>query len=180
MYFLDSRLMQLRNVLNPHDFVDITYTESYPSTVKAIGIEKLEERGPCIELMCSVYSDRSMGRDAETTVEQLKQIVRRFCEERDWDKYHSAKDLAIGIVTEGSELLERFRFKSDGEIETMFKVPQTRARLCDELSDTLYFVLRLAQRYDVDLATELGRKMAENARRYPLEKAKGSNKKYNE
>ena len=48
-------------------------------------------------------------------------MVKRFSEERDWDQFHNAKDLAIGIVTEASELLEGFRFKSNGEIEEMFK-----------------------------------------------------------
>ena len=57
--------------------------------------------------------------DSELTIEELKQRVKKFCEDRDWDQFHGAKDLAIGIITEAGELLENFRFKSEQEIEAM-------------------------------------------------------------
>ena len=57
--------------------------------------------------------------DDKTTIQDLKEKVKKFCEDRDWDKYHNAKDLAIGIITESSELLEKFRFKSEKEIEKL-------------------------------------------------------------
>ena len=53
--------------------------------------------------------------DSDTTVENMKEIVKKFCAERDWDRFHNPKDLSIGIVTEGSELLSLFRFLNDGE-----------------------------------------------------------------
>ena len=59
--------------------------------------------------------------DHETNIQALKEKVKLFCEERDWDQYHNAKDLAIGIITESSELLEHFRFKSEKEIEEQTK-----------------------------------------------------------
>lgn len=119
-----------------------------------------------------------MSADSKTTLEELKQTVRRFCEERDWDQFHNAKDLVIGIVTEGSELLEQFRFKSENEITLMFKSRRERQRITEEIADTLYFVLRLAQRYQVDLSTGLQKKIRQNEKRYPVARAKGSNKKY--
>lgn len=121
-----------------------------------------------------------MGKDEETTVRDLKEIVRRFSQERNWDRFHNPKDLAIGIVTEGSELLEKFRFKSEAQANALLNSTSSRREINEELSDIFYFVLRFAQRYGIDLSTELGKKVKKNAVRYPVEKAKGSNKKYSE
>lgn len=118
--------------------------------------------------------------DNETNINTLKEKVKKFCEERDWDQYHNAKDLAIGIITESSELLELFRFKSEPEIVEMFKKPEKKQAISEELVDVLYFVLRLAQKYDIDLSSELIKKLQKTAAKYPIEKAKGSNKKYTE
>jgi NTP pyrophosphatase (non-canonical NTP hydrolase) len=118
--------------------------------------------------------------DKDTTIAHLKEIVKRFCEERDWDQYHNAKDLSIGIITEASELLEHFRFKSNDEIAAMFKNPEKSREINEEMSDVLYFLIRLSQRYDIDLADSFGKKMEKNTRKYPIEKSKGSNKKYTE
>ena len=57
--------------------------------------------------------------DSETKINELKEKVKKFSEERDWNQYHNPKDLAIGIITEASELLEHFRFKSEKEAEVM-------------------------------------------------------------
>ena len=102
--------------------------------------------------------------DSETNVHELKEKIRKFCEDRDWDQYHNAKDLAIGLITEASELLEHFRFKSEEQVEKMFKSAKKKEELTDEMADVLFFLLRLAQRYDIDLVTELNRKMADLAR----------------
>lgn len=118
--------------------------------------------------------------DNNTTLLALKDVVQRFCEDRDWDKFHNAKDLAIGIVTESSELIEHFRFKSLPEIEEMFSDANTKLDITEELSDVLFFVLRFAQMYNIDLTTELIRKIEINSLKYPIDKCKGLNKKYTE
>ncbi len=118
--------------------------------------------------------------DSKTTVHELKEKIRLFCEERDWGQYHNAKDLAIGIITEAGELLDHFRFKSEKEAEEMLKNQNKRDEVSEELADILYFVLRLGQKYGIDLTTELNRKMEKNAEKYPVHKAKSSNKKYTE
>ncbi|MBI4177148.1 MAG: nucleotide pyrophosphohydrolase [Candidatus Aenigmarchaeota archaeon] len=118
--------------------------------------------------------------DDQTTINELKGLVRKFCEERDWDKYHNPKDLAIGIITESSELLEHFRFKTNEETEEMFENVKNRKEISEELSDILYFVLRLAQKYSIDLSEELKAKIEKNGKKYPIEKSKGLNKKYTE
>jgi len=118
--------------------------------------------------------------DELTTIAQLKDQIKRFCEERDWDQFHNAKDLAIGITTESSELLEHFRFKSADQVESMLLDPQKRELISDEMADVLYSVLRFAQVYAIDLSSALEAKLTKNGIKYPVEKAKGSNKKYSE
>jgi len=105
-------------------------------------------------------------------------MVKNFSEERDWDQFHNAKDLAIGIVTEASELLETFRFKSEREVEALFNDESSAKKIRDELADIFYFALRLAQKYNIDVSKSLDEKIKDNARKYPVDKAKGSNKKY--
>jgi hypothetical protein len=84
--------------------------------------------------------------DSHTTLASLKTLVRKFCEDRDWDQFHGAKDLAIGAIADlppnsfiggASELLEHFRFKSDKEIEEMFKNKAKREEIEDLTSEAL-------------------------------------------
>jgi len=117
--------------------------------------------------------------DNTTTILDLKKIVKEFCEDRNWDQYHNAKDLSIGIITESSELLEIFRFKDKEEVEKLF-CSSSKKQIAEELSDILFFILRLAQRYDIDLSSAFQEKMKKNDKKYPVEKSKGSNKKYTE
>lgn len=120
-----------------------------------------------------------MPSDDTNTISDLKTQVQAFCEARDWDQYHNAKDLAIGVSTEAGELLDLFRFKSPEEVEAMFRDAREREDIEDEVSDVLFFLLRLGQKYDIDLTNALERKMEKNAGKYPVEKTRGSNKKYN-
>ena len=122
----------------------------------------------------------SMPTDDQTTISELKSKVKQFCVARDWDQFHNAKELAIGITTESAELLDIFRFKSQEEIIRMFDTPDTREKISDEMADVLFFLLRMAQKYDIDMAESLHDKMIKNERKYPVEKARGSNKKYDE
>jgi NTP pyrophosphatase (non-canonical NTP hydrolase) len=118
--------------------------------------------------------------DDQTKIHELKERIKQFCEARDWDQFHNPKDLAIGVMTEASELLEHFRFKSEQEMDEMFKNSEKKTHISEEMADVFYFLLRLAQKYDIDLTSALDKKMQQNEMKYPVEKAKGSNKKYNE
>jgi NTP pyrophosphatase (non-canonical NTP hydrolase) len=118
--------------------------------------------------------------DKETTIQNIKDIVMKYCDERDWDQFHNPKDLSIGLVEEAVEVLSHFRFKSEKEMEEFFKNPKKREDIEDEMADALYFLCRLAQKYNIDLSEAFKRKMKKSEARYPIEKAKGSNKKYTE
>jgi NTP pyrophosphatase (non-canonical NTP hydrolase) len=109
---------------------------------------------------------------------ELIESIKEFCEQRDWDQYHNPKDLAIGISTEAAELLDLFRFKNGDEIQQT--ITNKREHIEDELADVLFFVLRFAQMNQIDLKKALEHKMVKNAAKYPIDKVKGNNKKYNE
>jgi NTP pyrophosphatase (non-canonical NTP hydrolase) len=105
--------------------------------------------------------------DQDATLAEVKEMVRRFCAERDWDPYHGPKDLAIGLVTEASELLELFRFIPEKDLGVLLRDEKTRAHIADELADSLYFILRFAQFYGFDLYQCLAEKLIKNAAKYP-------------
>lgn len=118
--------------------------------------------------------------DSTITLQQLKDQIQKFCSERDWDQFHPPKDLAIGISTEAAELLDLFRFKTDIEIETKLANAEFKSNVQHELADVFFFVLRFAQKNNIDLSKAVESKMKLNAEKYPVESSKGSNKKYNE
>jgi NTP pyrophosphatase (non-canonical NTP hydrolase) len=106
--------------------------------------------------------------DTKTSIDEAKKWVKDFCDARDWDDPHTAKDLAIGLVTEASELLEIFRFVPPGEEARVLE--KDRTHIGDELADSFYFLLRFAERFNFDLADCLAQKMEKNAVRYPPKK----------
>lgn len=118
--------------------------------------------------------------DSKVTLQELKEKVKIFCEERDWDQYHPPKELATCLIIESAELLDHFRAMSETEQLAALKNPKKGKEIRDELSDTLYWVLRFAQKYEIDLSDSFDSKMEQNRKKYPIERAKGSNKKYSE
>lgn len=121
-----------------------------------------------------------MALSNDSSVRDLIRIVQRFCEDRDWDQYHNPKDLAIGISTEANELLDHFRFKSEGDMQRIMTDPGKREQVEEELADVLYFVLRFAQMNGIDLGAALDHKIAIDDAKYPADVVRGRNEKYNE
>lgn len=116
----------------------------------------------------------------QSTNSELMKLIKTFCEARDWDQFHNPKDLAIGISTEANELLDLFRFKSEEDMAEMLQNQKKREKIQDELADVFFFVLRFAQKNDIDLDRVLENKMRKNDDKYPVSLAKGKNLKYSE
>lgn len=112
--------------------------------------------------------------------DDLNQDIREFCEERDWRQFHTPKDLAIGLSTESNELLELFRFKDQDDQTELLSNPEKSADVEAELADILFFLLRFADLYEIDLETALADKLETNRERYPKEEYKSSNRRYDE
>lgn len=112
------------------------------------------------------------------SLQQNIEKVRDFCEKRDWDQFHSPKDLAIGMSTEANELLDLFRFKSDADMAAMLQDPDQREAIRQEMADVFFFLLRFSQRFDMDILAALADKMAINEEKYPVETSRGRNDKH--
>jgi NTP pyrophosphatase (non-canonical NTP hydrolase) len=109
---------------------------------------------------------------------QLRDALREFAAARDWDQFHSPRNLASALVVEAAELLEPFQWLTDEESRNL--PPSTRAAVEQELADVLLYLIRLADTLDVDLAEAARAKIVRNGEKYPVERSRGSSRKYDE
>lgn len=114
--------------------------------------------------------------DQKNTLDQLTAKIKKFVHDREWESSQKPKDLALSLTLEAAEVLEHFQWKSDTDIEHHLKTKKDE--LADELVDTLWYLLALADRIDVDLVKAFERKLKINQEHYPIDKARGNNKKY--
>lgn len=105
-------------------------------------------------------------------IQQLTEALRQFRDERDWAQFHNAKDLAMALNIEAAELLEAFLWKTPEQADI--------ASIKEELADVIAFALLLADKYELDVKQIVLEKIEKNALKYPVEKSKGSAKKYTE
>jgi dCTP diphosphatase len=108
----------------------------------------------------------------------LREAMRRFAAERDWDQFHSPKNLAAALSVEAAELLEHFQWLTEDASRAL--PAEARARIAEEMADVLLYLVRLADKLDVDLAAAAVAKLARNAQKYPVGKSRGSSRKYTE
>jgi NTP pyrophosphatase (non-canonical NTP hydrolase) len=109
---------------------------------------------------------------------RLRESLRRFAAARDWERYHSPKNLASALIVEAAELLERFQWLTEDESKAL--APAKLAKVREEMADVLIYLVRLADMLEVDLLAAAREKMAANARKYPVGKARGNSRKYSE
>ncbi len=106
----------------------------------------------------------------------LKGLLRKFTEERDWEQFHSPKNLAMALSVEASELLEHFQWMPDEASARLTE--DKRTQVGEELADVLLYLVRLADKLDIDLEQAANEKIRKNALKYPAELSRGSSKKY--
>ncbi len=116
--------------------------------------------------------------NTEISMESLKEMVLKFAEERDWVQFHSPKNLAMSVAVEASELLECFMWLTPEQSANLSK--DQLAHVSDEIGDVLICLVNLAARLGIDPLASAGEKFRKNAEKYPVEKSKGSAKKYDE
>ena len=112
------------------------------------------------------------------SIQELTAEIRAFRDARDWRQFHGPKELAVAITAEAGELLQHFVWQTPEQSEQRGRT--RRDQLADEIADVALLLFELADNLDLDLATVMRAKLAANAGRYPVERARGSNKKYNE
>ena len=118
-------------------------------------------------------STAPMPTDALT---ELRDDLRRFAAEREWDRFHTPKNLAMALAGEAGELIEHFQWLTAEESASL--PAPVRAEVALEMADVLLYLVRLADILDIDLAEAARRKIAINAQRYPVERARGRAEKY--
>jgi len=114
----------------------------------------------------------------QDALHQLREKLRVFASERDWDQFHSPKNLAIALSVEAGELLEQFQWI--GDLESGAPSSEHKVRIAEEVADVLLYLIRLADKLDINLVEAAHSKLQINALKYPIERARGSSKKYTE
>ncbi len=111
--------------------------------------------------------------DASTSIEDLKQSVARFVRERDWEQFHSPKNVVISIAIEAAELMEVYQWSPEGESLDLSQKGEVKAKVDEELADVLIYCLSLANRTEIDVSQIVQRKLASNAVKYPVDQFRG-------
>ena len=111
-----------------------------------------------------------------TDLQSLRDQLRTFAAERDWDQFHSPKNLAAALAVEASELLEHFQWLTEAQSQQL--PPETLGEVRAEVADVLLYLIRISDKLGIDLVEAAKTKILLNAEKYPVEKARGSSKKY--
>ncbi|MBC7711844.1 MAG: nucleotide pyrophosphohydrolase [Rhizobacter sp.] len=113
-------------------------------------------------------------------LEKLKTEVDKFASDRDWDQFHSVKNLSMALSVESSELLEIFQWMTEEESNLVKNNPAKLEKVEDEAADIFVYLLRLTGKLNIDLEKAVINKMKKNAEKYPVELSRGNSKKYDE
>jgi dCTP diphosphatase len=111
--------------------------------------------------------------DVTTTVAALKDAMRRFVAERDWEQFHSPKNLSMGAAVEAAELMEHFLWVDNDASRAMGKDPARREQIADEMADVACYLLAMSNTLGIDLSDAITAKLAKNAVKYPAEQYRG-------
>ena len=113
-----------------------------------------------------------------TDLESLRNQLRAFAAERDWDQFHSPKNLAAALTVEAAELLEHFQWLTEAESKQL--PPEALAAVRAEVADVLLYLIRISDKLGIDLIAAANAKIQLNGEKYPVDKARGNSKKYTE
>lgn len=115
-----------------------------------------------------------MNKDLQSLINSL----REFSSQRDWDQFHSPKNLASALTVEAAELLEHFQWLTEAQSREL--PADKRVAVGEEMADVLLYLLRLSDQLNIDLVDAARRKLALNAAKYPVDRSRGTSKKYTE
>jgi NTP pyrophosphatase (non-canonical NTP hydrolase) len=111
-----------------------------------------------------------MKNDSNSTIKDLKDIVKNFVTARNWEKFHNPKDLAVATCIEAAELLEIFQWFTTEETTSWKNIPSKLSRIKEELADVLIYCLSMANVLDIDISETVSEKLSRNGAKYPAEK----------
>jgi dCTP diphosphatase len=113
-------------------------------------------------------------------LQKLNSDIETFVNERDWDQFHSVKNLSMALSVESSELLEIFQWMTEKDSNSVKADAKTMQKVEDEVADIFVYLMRIVSKTDIDLEKVVRAKMKKNAEKYPVSVVKGSSKKYDE
>ena len=106
--------------------------------------------------------------DADTTINELREEIRQFVKERDWEQYHTPKNLGMSITIEASEIMELFQWNSNEQSRDLVKETETQGLVADELADVMIYCFILADQSDIDISSAVRLKLERNRGRFPV------------
>ena len=109
---------------------------------------------------------------------QIEEIIAKFSKARDWDQFHTPKNLVMAATSEMGELAEVLQWKSDIETETFLQTAEGKQQLSEEIADVVIYLIRLCQTTKIDLVEAITSKILLNEEKYPIDKSKGNAQKY--
>lgn len=115
---------------------------------------------------------------ADTDFDRIKKKVRQFVVERDWDQFHSPKNLSMALIVEAAEMVEHFQWLTEEQSSNLS--PEKLAEVEQELADIQVYLISLAEKLKLDLIAAVEKKLVLNAQKYPADQVRGSSKKYTE
>jgi NTP pyrophosphatase (non-canonical NTP hydrolase) len=115
---------------------------------------------------------------ADNDFDRIRQQVRQFVQERDWDQFHSPKNLSMALIVEAAEMVEHFQWLT--EEQSCNLTPEKLAEVEQELADIQIYLISLAHKLKLDLVAAVDKKLVLNAKKYPADEVRGSSKKYHE
>ena len=107
-------------------------------------------------------------------LKKIKQKINKFVKDRDWDQFHSPKNLAMALSVEASELVEIFQWLKDSDIKKVDK-----EKVSEEIADIFFYLLRIAEKMNIDIEKSFHKKMIKNIKKYPVKLSKGKSDKRN-
>ena len=113
-------------------------------------------------------------------LKKLNIEIEKLVHDRDWDQFHSVKNLSMALSVESSELMEIFQWLTEDESNKIASDPKLMSKLEDEVADVFVYLMRIVSKTNIDLEQAVLNKLKKNAEKYPIEKSKGNSKKYNE
>ncbi len=114
------------------------------------------------------------------SIDDLNSRIQKFADDRDWDQFHTLKNLLLALVGEVGELAEIIQWKTDMEVDTYLNTIEGKIRISEELADIAIYLLRISQKAEINFIEAISLKLEANESKYPVGLAKGSSKKYTE
>lgn len=113
-------------------------------------------------------------------LKKINSEIEKFASDRDWDQFHSVKNLSMALSVESAELLEIFQWFTEEQSNKIYNDPKTMSKVEDEVADIFVYLLRIVSKTNINLETAVLNKLKKNAEKYPIEMSRGNSKKYNE